>query len=165
MKVNFMVAHELRQPFHRVVQQFIGTWKGAGEVLPNPCGYSGATSGEWRFSLALGHQHLLADYREERHDGSAFEGHGVMMQDQESQHILWFWFDSYGYPPLPEARANYGGADLAFEKLTARGKGRTTLSVAGEYLHHEAAFQSHDASNFSIVARGRYARYTGSYCA
>jgi hypothetical protein len=32
----------------------------------------------------------------------------------------------------------------------------------GEHLYHEAAFQSHDASNFTIVARGLYARYTAS---
>jgi hypothetical protein len=80
------------------------------------------------------------------------------MQEQESQDLLWLWFDSYGYPPIPEARAKHGGPDLVFEKVTARGRGRTTLSVAGEHLHHEAAFQPHDASNFTIVARGRYAR-------
>lgn len=156
------IANEFTRPFHSLVGRFIGTWKGYGEVLPNPWGYSGATSGQWQFSLALGNKHVLADYREQRHDGSAFEGHGLMMQDQESRGILWFWFDSYGHPPIPEARGKNDGAALIFEKVTPRGRGRTTLSVADDHLHHEAAFQSHDASNFTVVARGRYGRYTAS---
>jgi len=156
------ITNELIRPFHDVVGQFIGTWTGCGEVLPNPWGYSGATNGQWRFSLALGDKHVLADYREERHDGSAFEGHGLMMQDQESPDVLWFWFDSYGYPPIPEARGRHGGTALIFEKVTPRGRGRTTLSIAGEHLHHEAAFQPHDASSFVIVARGSYERNTAS---
>jgi hypothetical protein len=155
-----MSTKELSRPFQSVVRQFIGTWKGSGEVLPNPWGYNGTTSGQWRFSLALGDKHVLADYREERHDGTAFEGHGLLMQDQEPQDFLWFWFDSYGYPPIPAARGMYDGAALILVKVTPRGKGRTTLSVAGEHLHYEAAFQSPDAADFAIVARGRYARCT-----
>jgi hypothetical protein len=150
------IANELTQEFHRVVEQFIGDWKGSGEVLPNPWGYSGTTNGRWQFSLALNQKHLLADFREERTDGSLFEGHGIMMPDLESQEILWFWFDSYGYPPIPAARGKRRESALVFEKVTPRGRGRTTLSVVGEQLHHEAAFQPHEAPDFIVVARGFY---------
>lgn len=149
---------ELIQEFCGRVQPFIGHWKGTGEVLPNPWGYSGTTRGEWQFCLAVGQRHLLADYREERHDGSAFEGHGVMMPDQESREILWFWFDSYGYPAIPAARGTYGESGFIFAKITPRGHGRTALSVADGCLRHEAAFKPHDAPDFMVVARGRYYR-------
>jgi hypothetical protein len=156
------IVNELARPFHSVVAQLIGTWQGAGEVLPNPWGYSGATTGRWQFLWSVGDKYVVADYREERHDGSTFEGHGVMMQRQESQDILWFWFDSYGHPPIPEARGSYDGAALVFEKMTSRGNGRTTLLVVDNYLCHEAAFKSHGNSSFTTVAHGRYARYTAS---
>ena len=153
-----MFTKESSRPIRSVVDLLIGAWKGAGEVFPNPWGYHGATTGHWRFSLALGDKHVLADYREARHDGSSFEGHGILMQEQESDDLLWYWFDSLGYPPIP-SRGVYDGTGFVFVKESPRGRGRTTLSVSAEHLHYEAAFQAPEAADFQIAVRGRYARY------
>jgi hypothetical protein len=82
---------------------------------------------------------LIGDYAEERAGGQRFNGHGVLTIDPERLDAIWFWFDSYGFPPIAPARGGWDGDRLLLEKTTPRGVGRTLFRVEGDQLLHEAS--------------------------
>jgi len=130
----------------------VGTWTGAGRVHPNPFGPDGPTSGRWQFKMDADGLHLIGDYAEERAGGHRFNGHGVLAIDPESLDAIWFWFDTYGFPPLMPARGGWDGDRLVLEKTTPRGVGRTIFSVSGQTLHHEVAARMAGEEAFRAVA-------------
>jgi hypothetical protein len=83
--------------------------------------------------------HLMGDYTEERAGGHRFNGHGVLTIDPERLDAIWFWFDTYGFPPIAPARGGWDGHRLVLEKTTPRGVGQTLFMVDGDRLLHEAS--------------------------
>jgi hypothetical protein len=149
-----------RTALHDTLAVFEGDWAGKGQVFPNPFGPSGPTVGTWRFGFDSGGFNLIHDYREERAGGHVFAGHGVLTVDPAASEIVWFWFDSYGFPPIPYARGRWDGPRLILEKTTARGVGRSVLAVAGETLAYRNEVKLADAAEFVGVAAGEYRRAT-----
>jgi hypothetical protein len=147
-----------RTKLHETLSVFEGDWTGVGRVLPTPFGPSGPTVGTWRFAFDPGGYNLIHDYREERAGGHVFTGHGVLTIDPAASEIVWFWFDSYGFPPIPHARGHWDGPRLVLEKSTARGLGRSILSVEGDTLAYRNAVKLADAADFAGVAEGEYRR-------
>lgn len=147
---------------HRSLKQLVGLWRGTGEVLPNPWGPSGPTSGHWAFRLDRNGYNLLADFRETGENGYAFEAHGVMTVDPEAEEIVWFWFDSFGFPPLAPFRGRWNGGTLALEKTTPRGIGRQVIELGSEVLRFVVEAKAGDAASFAKVMQGSYAREPGS---
>ena len=116
---------EASQTLRRSLARLQGHWTGTGVLHPNPWGPSGPTTGTWTFRLdACGH-HLLHDLAEVREAGGTFAGHGVMCVDPAAGGIVWFWFDSYGQPPLEPARGTWDGDLLVLRKHTPHGHGRS----------------------------------------
>jgi len=138
----------------------VGSWTGAGEVFPNPWGPAGATQGEWRFHLDGAGCNLIHDYHEIREDGYVFEGHGVLTVDPTTQECLWFWFDSYGFPPLSPARGQWQGTALALRKVTPRGETFSVFVLHGDTLIHTV--ESCTGGAFEQVAQGTYHRVVAS---
>jgi hypothetical protein len=48
-------------------------------------------------------------------------GHGVFTLDPSNGSTLWYWFDSFGYPPLEPARGGWEDNTLWLAKRTPRG--------------------------------------------
>jgi len=76
------------------------------------------------FKLDVGGQVVLQDYRQVRADAQEFSGHGVFMIDNAEvippatpTPILWWFFDSYGYPPQP-ASGDWQNGELIMQKTT-----------------------------------------------
>ncbi|HEV2676006.1 MAG TPA: DUF1579 family protein [Aliidongia sp.] len=145
-------------PLHRQLGRFEGVWTGSGIVFPNPWGPSGATTGSWNFRLDPGGFNLLHDYVEQRSDGYRFDAHGVLTVDPAADEYVWFWFDSYGFPPLSPARGRWDGARLVLEKTTPRGVGRSIFTVHGDELDYAAASRLGTEPAFTPVVEGTYRR-------
>lgn len=145
-------------PSHDLLSTLVGDWAGSGYVEPNPWGPSGATTCTWRFRLGHGDRHLVGDFVDVRDGGFRFEAHTVLTVDPGTDEMLWFWFDSYGFPPLQPYRGRWLGAELDVEKHTPRGVGRVRLVLDGGMLDLAVASRAHDTESFFDVMRGRFAR-------
>jgi hypothetical protein len=137
---------------------FVGTWLGAGEVFTNPWGPSGRLTGHWQFWLDRARVNLIHDYREERADGTVFEAHGILTIDQPTDEYVWFWFDSYGFPPLSPARGQWRNSSVTLEKDTPRGRGRSSFTLSSDSLRFETASLLHGAADFTPIMHGHYLR-------
>ncbi|KRA70488.1 hypothetical protein ASD89_14130 [Caulobacter sp. Root656] len=134
------------------LRRLVGIWDGAGQVHPNPFGPDGPTSGRWTFRMDPDAISLIGDYAEERAGGSRFHGHGVLTIDPERLDVIWFWFDTYGFPPTAPARGGWEGDQLILEKTTPRGVGRTLFRVDGDRLMHEASSRLAGEETFHKVS-------------
>lgn len=138
--------------------QLVGTWTGTGQIFPNPWGPAGPSEGAWRFWRDPGERYLLQDFSEQRPGATPFHAHGVLMPDPATGQILWFWFDSYGFPPLPPAQGAWADDRLLVEKTTARGTGRTELRLAGNQFFYRIDFRAPEAADFTPILKGEYGR-------
>ena len=73
---------------------------------------------------------LVQDYEEEKDGAVVFHGHGVFLVEPDTQDVLWWWFDSMGFPPEP-ARGTWDGDVLLFDKSTPRGDARYRYQFDG----------------------------------
>jgi hypothetical protein len=105
---------------------------------------------------------LIGDYAEERAGGHRFHGHGVLTIDPERLDAIWFWFDTYGFPPTAPARGEWGGDQLTLEKTTPRGVGRTLFRVDGDRLLHEASARLAGEETFRQVSSMTLARISAA---
>jgi hypothetical protein len=135
---------------------FTGTWSGSGEIFANAWSPAASCEGQWHFGFDKSGHNLIHHYTEMRSNGQEFEGHGIFNLDSESKEILWFWFDSYGFPPLNPARGEWDGERLQLSKLTARGKGRTTFIFSHNSFTYIVEAQLHTEDHFSPVMRGEF---------
>jgi hypothetical protein len=147
-----------RTQAHEKLASLVGRWTGISEVFPNPWGPSGPAEGEWIFHLDLGGFNLIHDYREQRENGYRFEAHGVLTVDPDSQMVVWFWFDNYGFPPLSPARGQWTDSTLTLQKSTARGDARSVFILGDERLTYEVSSRVTGASDFSPVMKGMFHR-------
>jgi hypothetical protein len=138
---------------------FLGVWRGAGDIAPNPWRGAGPCRGTWRFHLDAAGKNLIHDYEETRADGTVFQGHGVWCADGEA--LLHFWFDSYGFPPLEPARGGWSDGRLVLTKTTPRGQGRATWTCDGKDLHYLVEAWPAGREGFSRVMSGAYSRVAG----
>lgn len=135
---------------------FLGTWHGTGEISVSPWQGAGLCKGRWTFRRDQAGNNVIFDYEEKRGDGSTFQGHGIWCVDGED--LLWFWFDSYGFPPLSPSRGGWQERGLVLEKSTPRGLGRSCWTCDGRNLTYVTEAQPTGQSSFSQVMSGRYTR-------
>ncbi|KQZ30098.1 MULTISPECIES: DUF1579 family protein [Caulobacter] len=144
------------------LRRLVGIWDGAGKVHPNPFGPDGPTSGRWTFRMDPDDISLIGDYAEERPGGHRFHGHGVLTIDPERLDAIWFWFDTYGFPPIAPARGRWEGDQLILEKTTPRGVGRTLFRVDGDRLQHEASARLAGEETFRQISSMTLARISAA---
>lgn len=145
-------------PSHDRFASLVGEWKGSGYVEPNPWGPSGVTTCTWHFRLGHGGCYLIGDFSDRREGGFRFDAHTVLTVDPLTKDLLWFWFDTYGFPPLEPYRGRWQGAVLDVEKRTPRGAGRARLTLDAEGFGFAVASRGHDAETFADVMHGRFTR-------
>jgi len=145
-------------PLHQTLARLEGRWEGEEEVFPNPWGPHGPARGRWDFRLDRARLALIHDFTEERAGGYRFDAHGVLAVDPAAEEIVWFWFDSYGYPPLAPSRGGWEGDRLVLVKQTPRGAGRSVFTVAADHFVHEIASRPNGQADFAPVMRGVYRR-------
>ena len=145
---------------HQHLATLAGTWTGDEVLAPSPWSPGGAATGRHVFAIAAGGFSVTQDYAEERDGATALTGHGVFTVDPGSGEVLWFWFDSIGYPPAAPSRGGFDadGTRLVLEKTTPRGTQRATFAREGDRLAHEVAARLGDATAFAPLVTATYVR-------
>jgi hypothetical protein len=141
------------------LEPFLGVWRGGGDIAPNPWGGTGPCHGSWSLRFDAARKALIHDYEERRADGSVFAGHGVWCADADD--LVWFWFDSYGFPPLEPARGGWRDGRLELTKSTPRGQGRSTWTCDGRRLTYLVEAKPTGEAAFARVMAGAFERVGG----
>ena len=166
------MARPLPGPLHARLAALEGAWEGDEEIFASPWSPAGPARGRWTFRRDPSGLHLIHDFAEARASGERFDGHGVLCVDPSGTDpaaidqaidpaagpILWFWFDSFGFPPVAPARGRWDGPTLTLEKVTPRGLGRTRFTLEPGRLLQTVEARPAGAAAFAPVMTGRYRR-------
>ena len=145
-------------PLHEKLALFVGDWDGEEEIFPNPWGPGGPGRGRWNFRLDASGFNLIHDFSEVRDGGYRFDAHGVLTVDPVANDYVWFWFDSYGFPPLSPSRGAWQGAVLTLEKITPRGVGRSVFEFGSDGFAYRVETKLTGSTQFIPVMAGRFVR-------
>gem|GEM_PF-6533044 len=85
-----------------------------------------------------------------------------MMVDPADHAVLWFWFDDFGFAPLPPGRGVWGSGRLSVERRTVRGVGRTSWTLDGDRLVQEVSIKAPDDDVFTVVSTMTLQRQTSA---
>lgn len=156
------MARPLPGPLHARLAALEGAWEGDEEIFASPWSQGGPAHGRWAFRCDPSGLHLIHDFAETRASGERFDGHGVLCVDPSAVDpagpILWFWFDSFGFPPAAPARGGWDGPTLTLEKATPRGLGRTRFTLEPGRLLQTVEARPAGTEAFAPVMTGRYRR-------
>ena len=147
-------------PVHAQLAALVGTWEGKEQLATTPWSPGGTARGEHSFAVTAGGFALVQEYAEHRDGAPMLTGHGVFSVDPSDGCVVWFWFDSIGYPPLTPSRGSFAsdGTTLRVEKTTPRGVQRASFAIAGEVLVHRIEVRLPEASEFACLVDARYER-------
>jgi len=137
--------------------RLLGEWNGDEVLSPSPWGPGGAARGRFAFKSGLDGMALLQDYEEEKDGRVVFRGHGVFLIEPGSNDVLWWWFDSFGFPP-EVARGRWDGDVLNLEKSTPRGEGRYRFDLSDGTLGFAIENRFQGQADFAPFMHGRYTR-------
>ena len=145
----------------------LGNWAGVEQQAASPWTPATTARAMIVFKLDVGDQAVVQDYRQVRADRTEFCGHGVFMIDSDeltapSSHppILWWFFDSVGYPPQP-ARGGWRGDELIMHGTTPRGIAEHRFALADGQLTYRIRVQLHDDAALEDFLSGTYRRFSG----
>jgi hypothetical protein len=143
---------------HERLLSFVGDWEGSEQLMPSAWGPGGIASGRMTFRAALAGFAVLQDYVEHKDGQVSFLGHGVFTVDPETEDILWYWFDSFGFPPSEPARGSFEGDVLTMSRVTPRGAARYTYQLTENQCTFTIENKFPGQSEFSRFMTGTYAR-------
>jgi hypothetical protein len=143
---------------HARLARLVGNWRGEEQLSPSPWGAGGVAIGRFQFRFGVDGMALLQDYEEEKEGQVVFRAHGVFLIDPVSGDVLWWWFDSFGFPPDPPARGRWVGDALRFEKHTPRGSSRYTMDFGNDGFAFRIENRLAGQDNFTEFMRGLYWR-------
>jgi hypothetical protein len=145
----------------------LGNWTGVEQQAASPWAPATTARAMIVFKLDVGDQVVVQDYRHVDADRAEFSGHGVFMIDSTDvmspasrTPILWWFFDSDGYPPQP-AHGAWQDGELIMHRITPRGNTEHRFTVAGEQLSYRIRLQRGDAAEPEEFLSGTYGRFSG----
>jgi hypothetical protein len=119
------------------------------------------------FKLDVSDQVVVQDYRQVSAEQAEFTGHGVFMIDAADAMspasrtpILWWFFDSYGYPPEP-AHGSWQDSELIMIKISPRGMAEHHFAAAGGRLSYRIRVKIDEAAGWEDFLNGTYRRISG----
>lgn len=145
-------------PEHAKLLAFVGEWEGHEELSPSPWSAGGPAFGRMSFRSDLDGFAVIQEYIEQVESKIVFRGHGVLTVDTQSKEILWYWFDSYGFPPESPARGRFEGDVLTLDRVTARGASRHTYKITPSSCELSIENKFPNDSDFKLFMKGKYAR-------
>jgi hypothetical protein len=145
----------------------LGNWTGVEQQAASPWAPATTARAMIVFKLDVSDQVVLQDYRHVDAEHAEFCGHGVFMIDSadvmspaNQTPILWWFFDSYGYPP-EAAHGGWQGGELIMHKITARGVAEHRFAVAEGQLGYRIRVKFGAAGEWEDFLSGRYQRISG----
>jgi hypothetical protein len=145
----------------------LGNWTGVEQQAASPLGPATTARAMIVFKLDVSDQVVVQDYRQVRADRTEFTGHGVFMIDSADvmspasrAPILWWFFDSDGYPPQP-AHGTWQDGNLIMHRPTPSGIVEHHFAVVGEQLSYRIRLPFDGAAEPEEFLAGRYRRFSG----
>jgi len=145
-------------PVHARLHAFLGEWQGGEQVEPSPWGKGGPAAGRMSFRADLDGFAVIQDYVQFKDSLVTFRGHGVFTVDPKTQEVLWYWFDSVGFPPDEPARGRFQGDVLTLDRVSPRGAARYVFTITTDECTFSIENKLGDDSEFRPFMRGVYAR-------
>jgi hypothetical protein len=145
----------------------LGNWTGVEQQAASPWAPATTARAMIVFKLDVSDHVVVQDYRQVRADHAEFTGHGVFMIDRSvgassvpQTPILWWFFDSKGYPPEP-AHGSWRDGELILEKITPRGIAEHRFAVVDGQLSYRIRVRSDSARELEDFLSGTYRRFSG----
>jgi hypothetical protein len=145
----------------------LGNWTGVEQQAASPWAPATSARAMIVFKMDVSDQVVLQDYRQVRADHQEFSGHGVFMIDSENAippaspgQLLWWFFDSYGYPPQP-AHGDWQDGELIMHKITPRGRAEHYFAIVDDQLSYRIRLQLNDTADTTDFLNGTYGRISG----
>ena len=145
-------------PAHERLLHFVGRWSGTEHMAPTQWGPGGTATGRTLCRRALDGLALIQEYEQEKDGQIVFRGHGVMLVEADTQNVLWWWFDSFGFPPGDPARGRWDGDVLLFEKATPMGDARYRYEFAGDRYRFTIENRFPGQADYAEFMHGDYSR-------
>jgi hypothetical protein len=145
-------------PEHARLARFAGTWEGDEKLEPSPWGPGGAARGRGVHRVITDGMALTQDYAEEKDGDIVFRGHGVFTIEPASGDVLWWWFDSMGFPPEGPARGRWDGDVLTLQRASPRGEARYVYRMHGDRYEFSIENRFPGQVDFQLFMRGEYRR-------
>jgi hypothetical protein len=145
-------------PQHARLLAFVGEWEGSEELTPSAWGPGGAAFGRMSFRADLDGFVVIQNYIEQKDSHIIFRGHGVFTVDPQTNDILWYWFDSLGFPPDEPARGRFEGDVLTMNRVSVRGAARYTYRITANSCEFSIENKFPGDVDFSLFMKGKYAR-------
>ena len=154
------MEHALPQPgpAHERLLRFVGRWSGAEQMAPSPWGPGGTATGRTHCRRGLDGLALIQEYEQEKDGQVVFRGHGVLLIEPDTQDVLWWWFDSFGFPPGDPARGRWDGDVLLFDKASPMGESRYRYDFAGDRYRFTIENRFPGQTEFAEFMHGDYSR-------
>jgi hypothetical protein len=144
----------------------LGNWTGIEQQAASPGAPATTARAMIVFKLDVSDQVVLQDYRHVDAEHAEFCGHGVFMIDSADvispagrTPILWWFFDSDGYPP-EAAHGGWQDGELIMYKTTPRGTAEHRFTV-DDQLSYRIRLQLDDAAEMADFMNGTYRRISG----
>jgi hypothetical protein len=145
----------------------LGNWTGIEQQAASPWAPATTAKAMIVFKLDVSDQVVVQDYRHVDADQGEFTGHGIFMIDSSDvmsppsrTPILWWFFDSYGYPPEP-AHGGWQDRELIMQKSSPRGMAEHRFAAADGQLSYRIRTKIDDAAEWEDFLSGSYRRISG----
>ena len=145
----------------------LGNWTGVEQQAASSLGPATTARAMIVFKLDVSDQVVVQDYRQVKADHAEFTGHGVFMIDNTDAMspasratILWWFFDSDGYPPQP-AHGAWQDGKLIMHRPTPSGIAEHRFAVVGEQLSYRIRLYLDKAAEPEEFLIGTYRRFSG----
>jgi hypothetical protein len=145
----------------------LGNWTGVEQRAASPWAPATTARAMIVFKLDVSDRVVVQDYRQVDANSVEFTGHGVFMIDSgdamspaSRTPILWWFFDSYGYPP-EAAHGGWQDGELIMHKTTPRGTAEHRFAVAEGQLSYRIRVRIDDSADWDDFLRGTYRRISG----
>ncbi len=145
-------------PTHARLLAFAGEWEGSESVEPSAWGSGGAALGRTSFRADLDGFAVIQDYVQLKDSLVTFRGHAVFTVDPKSDEVLWYWFDSVGFPPEQPARGSFEGDVLTLIRVTERGEARYVHEISDSSYRFSIENKFPGDAEFKLFMRASYTR-------
>jgi hypothetical protein len=145
-------------PVHARLLAFEGEWEGGESVEPSAWGKGGYATGRTSFRTDLDGFAVIQDYVQLKDSLVTFRGHGVFTVDPKTEEVLWYWFDSMGFPPEQPARGRFEGDVLTLLRVTERGSARYVHQIGASEYRFSIENQLPGDPDFKLFMRATYTR-------
>ena len=145
-------------PTHARLLAFAGEWEGTESVEPSSWGKGGPATGRTSFRGDLDGFAMIQDSVQLKDSLVTFRGHGVFTVDPQTQEVLWYWFDSVGFPPDLPARGRFEGNVLTLLRVTPRGSARYVHEITANDYRFSVENKFPGDGDFKLFMRATYTR-------